>query len=68
MTVQSSSAADKVFPVPKRLLDGSVPKPFISSFDDYKKKWEESVTNPDKFFGNVIIFKRVFFISCHILT
>jgi acetyl-CoA synthetase len=44
---------DKVYPVPNRLLKGGLPKPFVSSFDEYKAKWEESVNDPTKFFGNV---------------
>ncbi|KAI8883398.1 acyl-activating enzyme [Backusella circina FSU 941] len=44
---------DKVYPVPERLLKGGVPKPFVSSFNDYKTKWEESVNDPTKFFGNL---------------
>lgn len=47
---------DKVYQVPQRLLSGKdgLPKPFVSSFDEYKQMWEESVSQPNKFFGNVI--------------
>ena len=49
----ASKQADPVYPVPKRLLEAGVPKPHVSSFNDYKKLWEESVNEPDKFFGKV---------------
>ncbi|CAO3645469.1 unnamed protein product [Mucor fragilis] len=53
MTVESAPA-EKVYPVPERLLaGGDIPKPFVSSFDEYKAKWEESVKEPTKFFGNL---------------
>lgn len=57
MTVETTTpVADKVFPVPQRLLSGKgVPTPFVSSFEQYKELWEESVNNPNKFFGNVNI-------------
>lgn len=56
MTVESAPA-EKVYPVPERLLaGGDIPKPFVSSFDEYKAKWEESVKEPTKFFGNVCIY------------
>lgn len=45
--------ADPVFPVPERLLNAGCPKPFISSMEQYKQMWEESVNDPEKFFGNV---------------
>lgn len=55
MTVESAPA-EKLYPVPERLLaGGDIPKPFVASFDEYKAKWEESVKEPTKFFGNVRI-------------
>ncbi|KAI8380773.1 acetyl-coenzyme A synthetase [Blakeslea trispora] len=51
MTVE---ATQSLYPVPQRLLNGdNLPKPYISSFEDYKTKWEESVTKPDQFFGKL---------------
>ncbi|KAI8335989.1 acetyl-coenzyme A synthetase [Choanephora cucurbitarum] len=51
MTVE---APQSLYPVPERLLNGAnMPKPFISSFEEYKTKWEESVKNPDQFFGKL---------------
>ncbi|ORX46974.1 acetyl-coenzyme A synthetase [Hesseltinella vesiculosa] len=47
-----SSASDPVFPVPERLLNGK-PTPFVSSFEEYKKLWEESVQDPTSFFGKL---------------
>ncbi|ORX58690.1 acetyl-coenzyme A synthetase [Hesseltinella vesiculosa] len=41
-----------VHPVPERLLNAPCPKPHISSLDDYRQLWQESVDNPDKFFGD----------------
>jgi acetyl-CoA synthetase len=57
MTVEATTpAVDKVYPVPQRLLSGEgVPTPFVSSFDQYKELWEESVNHPNNFFGNVNI-------------
>ena len=41
-------------PVPQRLLDESkCPKPHVSSLEQYKSMWQESVDEPEKFFGNV---------------
>lgn len=55
MTVQEVPA-ERIHQVPARLLSGKgVPKPHISSFEQYKTMWEESVNQPDKFFGNVNI-------------
>ncbi|KAI7901706.1 acetyl-coenzyme A synthetase [Cokeromyces recurvatus] len=53
MTVEIATTDDKVYPVPKRLFKDDLPKPFISSFQEYKTKWEESVNDPNKFFGNL---------------
>lgn len=45
---------EKIYPVPPRLLSNKgVPTPFVSSMDQYKKMWEESVNEPNKFFGDV---------------
>lgn len=43
-----------VHPVPKRLLDAALcPKPHVSSIEQYREMWQESVEQPEKFFGNV---------------
>lgn len=56
MTVVAAPA-EKVYQVPPRLLSGKgLPKPHVSSFAQYKEMWEESVNQPDKFFGNVCSF------------
>lgn len=61
MTVEQ--VEEKIFPVPSRLLNNEkLPKPFISSFEDYKAKWENSVNNTDQFFGDV---KLLFLYSKH---
>ncbi|GAA5811026.1 hypothetical protein MFLAVUS_004455 [Mucor flavus] len=53
MTVVAAPA-EKVYQVPPRLLSGKgLPKPHVSSFAQYKEMWEESVNQPDKFFGNL---------------
>lgn len=45
-----------VHPVPKRLLDAALcPKPHVSSIEQYREMWQESVEQPEKFFGNVSI-------------
>ncbi|CDS05202.1 Putative Acetyl-coenzyme A synthetase [Lichtheimia ramosa] len=49
----ATEQADPVFEVPKRLLNGELPKPHIVGFDEYKKLWEQSVNDPDTFFGNL---------------
>ncbi|KAI9320820.1 acyl-activating enzyme [Dichotomocladium elegans] len=52
MTVQESG--EHLFPVPERLLSGGIcPKPHVSSFEEYKALWEQSITNPDAFFGKL---------------
>ncbi|CAO3692802.1 hypothetical protein G6F70_008525 [Rhizopus microsporus] len=57
MTVNDSNTCmseEKTYPVPSRLLnDNQLPKPFISSFEEYQKLWEESVNDPNAFFGNL---------------
>ncbi|KAL1928000.1 hypothetical protein VTP01DRAFT_3405 [Rhizomucor pusillus] len=43
-----------VHPVPKRLLDAALcPKPHVSSIEQYREMWQESVEQPEKFFGNL---------------
>lgn len=43
-----------VHPVPSRLLDPKqCPTPHISSMEQYRSMWKESVEDSDKFFGNV---------------
>ncbi|KAG2221613.1 hypothetical protein INT45_005187 [Circinella minor] len=50
MTVEQIAA----HPVPQRLLDESrCPKPHVSSLEQYKSMWQESVDQPEKFFGNL---------------
>ncbi|KAI8991337.1 acetyl-coenzyme A synthetase [Mycotypha africana] len=54
MTIETLTADERVYPVPERLLkDDHLPKPFISSFDEYKTMWQESVDHPQNFFGNL---------------
>lgn len=55
LQMTATEQADPVFEVPKRLLNGELPKPHIVGFDEYKKLWEQSVNDPDTFFGNVSI-------------
>lgn len=44
----------KTHPVPARLLDDKqCPTPYVSSLDQYRSMWKESVEQPEKFFGNV---------------
>ncbi|KAJ8663621.1 acetyl-coenzyme A synthetase [Lichtheimia ornata] len=43
-----------VHPVPERLANAQeCPKPFVSSLEQYRSMWQESVDHPDKFFGNL---------------
>ncbi|KAI8975141.1 acetyl-coenzyme A synthetase [Mycotypha africana] len=43
-----------VHPVPSRLLDSQqCPTPHITSMDEYRRMWKESVEEPEKFFGNL---------------
>lgn len=59
MTVEGEQVNDKIYPVPARLLnDEKIPKPFISSFEQYQAKWKESVEDTDKFFGDVSLLLR----------
>lgn len=70
MTIEPAPA-EKVYPVPERLLaGGDIPRPFISSFDEYKAKWEESVKEPKKFFGDVCIIwhDKFYYINLYIHT
>ncbi|KAI7891218.1 acetyl-coenzyme A synthetase [Mucor mucedo] len=39
----------ELYPVPERLLKD--PKPYIATFDEYKKLWQESVDKPAEFFA-----------------
>ncbi|KAG2204580.1 hypothetical protein INT47_012639 [Mucor saturninus] len=52
MTVVAAPA-EKTYPVPPRLLGKGVPTPFVNSMAQYKKMWEESVNDPNKFFGDM---------------
>lgn len=58
LKMTATEQADPVFQVPKRLLNGDLPKPHIVGFDEYKKLWEQSVNDPDTFFGNVTIVMK----------
>lgn len=63
MTVVAAPA-EKLYPVPPRLLSGKgVPTPFVNSMEQYQTMWEESVNEPNKFFGNVS-FRVFFFFMC----
>lgn len=67
MTVNTSNThmeQEKVYAVPSRLLnDKTLPKPFISNFEEYKQKWQESVNDPNKFFGSVSGHKHAYLSS-----
>lgn len=66
MTIEPAPA-EIVHPVPKRLLaGGDIPKPFVASLNEYKAKWEESVKDPKKFFGNVCIDHKALYMCVHI--
>jgi acetyl-CoA synthetase len=46
------STQEKTYPVPERLQEASdLPTPFISSFDEYKELWQESIDNSSEFFA-----------------
>jgi acetyl-CoA synthetase len=48
------SFEDNIYPVPPRLLESKdLPKPYITSFEEYQKLWQESVDNPSEFFAKV---------------
>lgn len=54
MTAASGEkVADPIYPVGKRLLSANAPKPYVSSMDEYKQLWEQSVNQPQEFFGKV---------------
>lgn len=60
----TNAIENTIYPVPQRLLtDKKLPKPFISSFEEYKQKWQESVNDPNKFFGNVSGHKHAYLSS-----
>lgn len=46
----------ELYPVPERLLKD--PKPYIATFDEYKKLWQESVDKPAEFFAKVTFLKK----------
>lgn len=49
------------YPVPSRLLDPKqCPTPHVSSMEQYRAMWKESVEQPDKFFGNVSDFNPIY--------
>ncbi|ORZ17639.1 acyl-activating enzyme [Absidia repens] len=52
MTAGTNAPQDSTYPVPERLQTGK-PTPYVTSFDQYKTMWEESVKNPEKFFGDL---------------
>ncbi|KAI8089392.1 acetyl-coenzyme A synthetase [Halteromyces radiatus] len=43
---------DPIFPVPERLLTNK-PTPYVTSFEQYQDLWEQSVKDPQTFFGNL---------------
>jgi acetyl-CoA synthetase len=48
-------------PVPTRLLDAKqCPAPHVTSLEQYRSMWKQSIENPDEFFGNVSIFDTIF--------
>lgn len=48
--------SNTVHQVPSRLLDSSkCPKPHIDSFEKYKKIYEESIKDPQAFWGKVSV-------------
>ncbi|KAF7723416.1 acetyl-CoA synthetase [Apophysomyces ossiformis] len=52
-TENPQSAESHIYPVPARLLGPECPKPYVTSMEQYKALWEESVKNPAQFFGNL---------------
>lgn len=61
----TTSAQDPIFPVPERLL-ANKPAPYVASLEQYKALWEESVNDPENFFGNVSYWGFIFiFISSY---
>lgn len=42
---------ETIYPVPEKLLKD--PVPYITSLEDYKTLWEESVDDPSQFFAKV---------------
>ncbi|KAG1225231.1 hypothetical protein G6F68_019967 [Rhizopus microsporus] len=43
-----------VHPVPSRLLDpNQCPTPYVSSMEQYRSMWKQSVEDPNTFFGNL---------------
>jgi acetyl-CoA synthetase len=50
MPNNNNNHQEKIYPVPKKLLSSSK-KPFISSFEQYKSLWQESVDNPSEYFS-----------------
>lgn len=64
--VDTTSRVDPIHPVPSRLLDSAqCPTPFVSSFDQYKAMWKESVEQPNKFFGNVCSYYICLFVPLY---
>jgi hypothetical protein len=57
MTTDHLNVEIPVHQVPSRLLDTSkCPKPHIDAFENYKKIHEESINDPQGFWGKVNIF------------
>jgi acetyl-CoA synthetase len=49
-----------VHPVPSRLLDpNQCPTPYVSSMEQYRSMWKQSVEDPNTFFGNVKIDNKM---------
>ncbi|KAI8890230.1 acetyl-coenzyme A synthetase, partial [Backusella circina FSU 941] len=50
----SDNTEIKVHPVPARLLDSKqCPTPHVSSLEQYREMWKQSVENPNEFFGDL---------------
>ncbi|KAF9896156.1 acetyl-CoA synthetase, partial [Lobosporangium transversale] len=44
----------ELYPVPQRLLDpAQCPEPYISSLQQYKELYQQSIEQPDEFFGKL---------------
>jgi acetyl-CoA synthetase len=48
-TITSMSLEDRVFPVPAAIRE----KAWIKSKEEYKKMWEQSIKDPEKFWGDI---------------
>ncbi|SAM01583.1 hypothetical protein [Absidia glauca] len=59
----------KIHQVPERLLSSACPTPHVNSLDTYRQLWQESVDNPEKFFGDqareLLTWSKPFETVCH---